>query len=155
MVVLIKYIKLFFINMFIIISIYNVNAYSIFELSNQEKFFLRISEKYDIELNKKWIEILKEKEEIVEYIKKNNQYDKYKEYTDNIKKGNLFRLKNKYIRNLNKSVKYKNEKRIKRYLILLLNIFIEENKNMKDYFYFNYVSFEYIKSNILFKSSIE
>ena len=47
------------------------------------------------------------------------------------------------------------KKKIKRYLILLLNIFIEENKNMKEYFYSNYTSFEYIKSNILFKSSTE
>ena len=126
---MIKYIKLFFLNIFILIGMYNVSAHSILELSNQEKFFLRVSEKYDIEL--------------------------YKEYMESIKKSDSFRLKNKYIRNLNQSIKYGNKKKIKRYLILLLNIFIEENKNMKEYFYLNYTSFEYIKSNILFKSSTE
>lgn len=155
MVILIKYIKLFFLNIFILIGMYNVSAHSILELSNQEKIFLRVSEKYDIELNKKWVETLKEKEDIVRHIKKNNQYDKYKEYMESIKKSDSFRLKNKYIRNLNQSIKYGNKKKIKRYLILLLNIFIEENKNMKEYFYSNYTSFEYIKSNILFKSSTE
>ena len=90
MVILIKYIKLFFLNIFILIGMYNVSAHS---------------EKYDIELNKKWVETLKEKEDIVRHIKKNNQYDKYKEYMESIKKSDSFRLKNKYIRNLNQSIK--------------------------------------------------
>ncbi len=56
------------------------------------------------------METLKEKEDIVRHIKKNNQYDKYKEYIESIKKSDSFRLKNKYIRNLNQSIKYGNKK---------------------------------------------
>lgn len=150
-----KYIKLFFINLIIITTIYNINTYSVTKLLNQEKKFLRLSEKYDTELNKKWIEILDEKEKIIKQIKKNNQYDKYKEYTNNFKKSKLFRNKTKYIRQLNQSVKENNDKQIKRYLTLLLNIFLDENKNIKEYFDINQTSLEYIKSNILFKSSVE
>lgn len=150
-----KYIKIFFINLIIITIIYNVNTYSVTKLLNQEKKFLRLSEKYDTELNKKWIEILDEKEKIIKQIKKNNQYDKYKEYTNNFKNSKLFRNKTKYIRQLNQSVKENNDKKIKRYLTLLLNIFLDENKNIKEYFDINHISLEYIKSNILFKSSVE
>lgn len=155
MIKLTKYIKLFFINLIIITTIYNINTYSVTKLLNQEKKFLRLSEKYDTELNKKWIEILDEKEKIIKQIKKNNQYDKYKEYTNNFKKSKLFRNKTKYIRQLNQSVKENNDKQIKRYLTLLLNIFLDENKNIKEYFDINQTSLEYIKSNILFKSSVE
>ncbi|BAK81900.1 hypothetical protein [Candidatus Arthromitus sp. SFB-rat-Yit] len=155
MIKLTKYIKIFFINLIIITIIYNVNTYSVTKLLNQEKKFLRLSEKYDTELNKKWIEILDEKEKIIKQIKKNNQYDKYKEYTNNFKNSKLFRNKTKYIRQLNQSVKENNDKKIKRYLTLLLNIFLDENENIKEYFDINHISLEYIKSNILFKSSVE
>lgn len=104
------------------------------KLTNQERFFLRLSEKYDKKLNEEWFDKIIERENIIKEIKNNNDYDKYIEYIKSLKKINMHRIKNKYIKKLNCSVKLNDTEKIKRYLRLILNIFSEENKRIKLYF---------------------
>lgn len=103
-------------------------------LSNEEKFFLRISEKYDLELHKKWKDSILFKNELIKEIKSKNLYENYKEYIKINKNNDLLRSKKKYIKKLNNVIEDNNQDKIKRYLNLLLNIFNEENNNLKKYF---------------------
>lgn len=118
----------------IVIVMTNISNISAFKITNQEKFFLRLSEKYDEQLNKVWFEEISERENIIKEIKKNNKYEEYVDYINSLKKTKEYRMKNKYIRKLNYSVKNDDEEKIKRYLKLILNIFSEENEHIKIYF---------------------
>ncbi len=129
-----RYFKLFIIMILVIALISNIKvAYGI-KITNQEKFFLRLSEKYDKELFDSWGDAILDKKEILDKIKKINGQEKYSEYLSEFKKSKIYRIKNKYIRKLNHSVKKEDEEKIKRYLKLILNIFCEENKMIIEYF---------------------
>lgn len=102
---------------------------------NNCKFFVRVSEKYDNENKSKWEKIMKERNNILNYVKCNDKYDEYKNYINKNKK--LIHVKRKYINRLNYNIENFNQYKIKRYLKLLLNIFEEENENLKEYFNIN------------------
>lgn len=102
---------------------------------NNCKFFLRVSEKYDNENKSKWEKIIEERNNILKYVKGNDKYEEYKSYINKNKK--LIHVKRKYVNRLNYSMENFNEYKIKRYLKVILNIFEEENENLKKYFNIN------------------
>lgn len=116
-----------------ILFILPLKAYTL-SSTNEEKFFLRVSEKYDSELHKKWRESIVYKNELVKEIKNRNLLENYTEYIKKNKNNDLLRMKKKYIKKLNESIDKNNQEKIKRYLNLILNIFNEENNNLKKYF---------------------
>lgn len=103
-------------------------------ISNEEKFFLRVSEKYDAVLYEKWKNSIDLKNRLIKEIKNKNMNEEYKEYMIKNKNNRLLRLKRKYLKKLNNSLENKNIIKIKRYLNLILNIFNEENENLKNNF---------------------
>lgn len=103
-------------------------------ISNEEKFFLRVSEKYDAVLYEKWKNSIDLKNRLIKEIKNKNMNEEYKEYMIKNKNNRLLRLKIKYLKKLNNSLENKNIIKIKRYLNLILNIFNEENENLKNNF---------------------
>ena len=66
----------------IIIDITNTKA--IVNL-NDIRFFIRVSEKYDSDYTLEWENILKERNNILKFIRNNDLYEEYKEYTNIMK----------------------------------------------------------------------
>ena len=103
-------------------------------VSNEEKNFLRISEKYDLLLYERWKNSIDYKGRLIEEINNKNMYDEYKKYIIKNKNNKLLRLKRKYLKKLNISGENKDIIKIRRYLKLILNIFDKENENLKNNF---------------------
>ncbi len=103
-------------------------------VSNEEKNFLRISEKYDLLLYERWKNSIDYKGRLIEEINNKNMYDEYKKYIIKNKNNKLLRLKRKYLKKLNISLENKDIIKIRRYLKLILNIFDKENENLKNNF---------------------
>ncbi len=118
----------------IIIDITNTKA--IVNL-NDIRFFIRVSEKYDSDYTLEWENILKERNNILKFIRNNDLYEEYKEYTNIMKNKSLFRTKRNYVKKLNYYIENNDIRKIKRYLKLILNIFIEENKYLVERFNVN------------------
>ena len=104
---------------------------------NDIRFFIRVSEKYDSDYTLEWENILKERNNILKFIRNNDLYEEYKEYTNIMKNKSLFRTKRNYVKKLNYYIENNDIRKIKRYLKLILNIFIEENKYLVERFNVN------------------
>ena len=98
---------------------------------NDYRCFLRICELYDMDSKKRWLEMINNRKQIINYVHKDNKQDQYKFYINEYKKSKFIRQKRKYANRLNIYIERKDINKIKRYLNLILNIFEEENTYLK------------------------